>query len=152
MEDTFFSVKISAACPICFVLEINPNHGRAVELKKLIKTDLDTYYKKGKYWLAKNRVVLLSEFNYLFPQLQALVDVELLDFDRVAKLEKGRLTLLGNLCDACMKKMNVERFIEYCKPFDNPPSTSKKEMATTALEEPAKVSPVQKPSTASDTY
>jgi hypothetical protein len=131
------SVLISAVGPVAYVLERKPNYEKALELKNRINADLAKYQDAGS-WLALNKLLIKPKIQYAFQKLERFI-VCFPDFDNIAKLDQDTQILLANLCEVSIGKISTETFIASCKPFNNPPPSTKETLgAEQASEEQAR--------------
>lgn len=113
------TLLIHATDNIHKVLNINAENSKALNLKKRIDEQLAKYKKSVNAWLQKNKLTAKKTIPRAFSLLENLVGY--LYFDKLMSLDQRRQTLLVNLCEISIKKIEYDYFIDQCKVFDQPP-------------------------------
>jgi hypothetical protein len=127
----------SSLSAISNILEIHSDYEEAIGLKKEIKKHLESYQSKIVEWLSDNMHEVGGKTKYIYPQLETLVDKNLLDIEKIQKLDKKTRNLVILLCRVSDDKISTATFIKFCKPYDNPsPQTPGSPISSKSLKGP----------------
>ena len=134
---------INAIKEIDRVLKADPKNEKALRIKEEIDSDLGQYHHLVIIWLNKNESDVNEKIPTAYIGIDKISRAEYFNFNRILTLDNQSKNYLVWLCAVSTGQMDFNRFIERCRPYDDPSSmtepitaslsTSKSKILSSAL-------------------